>query len=126
MPSAKRLRTHPKDRLAASVALVDLAVAADALRAEPHASVSGHRQIALVRRGDSSVILFVFTAGGVLKEHRTEGHVTIHVLRGRLEVDAGGETHKLRAGALLALAPGEPHTVRAVKPTEMLLSISQT
>ncbi len=54
------------------------------LGAEPHASVSGHRQIAVVRHGPVTIIQFVFEEGGLVREHRAEGVVTIHVLNGRL------------------------------------------
>lgn len=121
-----RLRTHPKDRLAPPVQHVDLAAAAAALRAEPHAPVAGHRQLTLVRRGPVSIILFIFEKGGFLKEHRADGEVTIHLLSGSIEVSAGGEAVLLGGGELISLAPGEPHALAAQRPSEMLLTICQT
>lgn len=105
---------------------MDLTAVAASLRAESHDSVSGHRQIALVRRGPVSLILFLFEQEGVLKEHRTEGQVTIQVLSGRLEITVNGKNTTLGARELLSLAPGEPHSVRAIEPSEMLLSICLT
>jgi quercetin dioxygenase-like cupin family protein len=118
-----RLRVHPEERLAAPVKLVDLAAAADALRKEPHPSVSGHRQIAVFRHGPVTLVLFVFEPGGFLKEHRTDGTVTILVLAGHLRVTAEGKAHELTAGRLLALSPNVPHTVQAVTASEMLLTV---
>jgi quercetin dioxygenase-like cupin family protein len=126
MSTDDRLRAHPKERLAASVQRIDLRQAAALLRAEPHAPNAGHRQVALVRRGPFSLILFLFELGGVLKEHQTEGEVTIHVLSGRLEVSAAGEPHEVDAGGLVALAPGEAHAVRALEASEMLLTVCRT
>ena len=123
MTTEDRLRTHPKDRLAPSVQRVDLAAASTALRAEPHAPVAGHRQVALVRRGPVSIILFVFEKDGYLKEHNADGEVTIHVLSGKIEVTAGGETTVLGGGELISLAPSESHSLAAKAPSEMLLSI---
>lgn len=123
MSPNERLREHPEGRLAAPVQLVTLAAAAARLRAEPHPSVTGHRQITIVRHGPVTLVLFVFDTDGLLKEHRAEGIVTIHVLDGRLQVMADGETHELEAGALLALAPGIPHAVRAATASEMLLTV---
>jgi quercetin dioxygenase-like cupin family protein len=125
MTADDRLRTHPKDRLAAPVQTLDLAGAAAQLRAEPHAAVAGHRQVALVRRGPLAVILFAFEPDGALKEHVTDGDVLIQVLRGRLAVDAAGETITLGAGGIVALAPGERHAVRALEASEMLLTIAR-
>jgi quercetin dioxygenase-like cupin family protein len=123
MDSIDRLRQHPKERLAAPVQHIDLASVASDLRAEPHAPVSGHRQIAVVREGPVTVIFFLFDAGGHLKEHRTEGEVTIHVLAGRLEIGVDDERHELTAGQLLALAPGVAHSVRALTESQMLLTV---
>lgn len=123
MDSIDRLRQHPKERLAAPVQLIDLASLAADLRAEPHAPVSGHRQIAVVREGPVTVIFFLFDADGHLKEHRTEGEVTIHVLSGRLEIGVDDERHELTAGQLLALAPSVAHSVRALAESQMLLTV---
>lgn len=105
MDAEDRLRTHPTERLAASVQRVDLAESAAALRAEAHASVAGHRQLAIVRHGTVSMILFAFEAGGHLKEHQTDGEVIIQVLSGRLLVSVAAEEITLAAGALHRAAP---------------------
>lgn len=125
MPADDRLRTHPTDRLATDVQRVDLADAAVALRAEAHASVSGHRQLAVVRHGPLSMILFAFEKGGYLKEHQADGEVIIHVLRGLLSVTVAAEEVALTAGQLLALAPGQRHAVRALEESDMLLCIAR-
>lgn len=123
MASDDRLRTHPTERLAAAVQRVDLVEAAATLRAEAHAAVAGHRQLAIVRHGPVSLILFAFDKDGHLKEHQTDGEVIIHVLRGQLSVTLGAEEVTLAAGQLLALAPGQPHAVRALEESDMLLCI---
>ncbi len=123
MSTDERLRAHPRERLAAPVQRIDLPRAAALLRAEPHAPSAGHRQVTLVRRGPFSLILFLFEAGAVLKEHRTDGEVTIHVLSGRLAVTADGHSSELGAGGIVALAPGEAHEVRALEASEMLLTV---
>lgn len=119
----ERLRPHPEDRLASPVQVVDLASAAAELRAEPHAAVAGHRQIAVVRHGPVTIIQFVFDEGGLLKEHRAEGVVTIHVLSGLLKVVVDDEAREVGDDELMALAPGVLHSVQALEPTDVLLTI---
>ena len=119
----ERLRQHPEDRLAAPVQVMDLAAAAAKLRAEPHAPVSGHRQIVLMRHGPVTVILLVFDAGGLLKEHQADGVLTIQVLSGRLQIVVDEEAHEMASGALMELAPGLPHSVLALAPSELLLTV---
>ena len=91
MTPDERLRPPSHERLAVPVQHVDLAAVTARLRSEAHASVGGHRQVALVRRGPLTVILFAFEPDGFLKEHSADGEVTIHVLAGRLEVTVDGE-----------------------------------
>ena len=119
----ERLRPHPEDRLASPVQVVDLAAAAAELRAEPHAPVAGHRQIAVVRHGPVTIIQFVFDEGGLLKQHRTDGVVTIHVLEGRLQVIVDDDAREISRDELLALAPGVMHSVLALTPSDMLLTV---
>jgi quercetin dioxygenase-like cupin family protein len=126
MSLTDRLREHPEDRLASPVQFADLAAAAAQLRTEAHASVAGHRQIALLRHGPVTLLLFLFDANGILKEHRTEGVVTIQAVSGHLVVTTEGAAHNLVAGQLISLAPGIAHTVRSLAPSEMLLTIHQT
>lgn len=126
MNETDRLRQHPEDRLAAPVSILDLAERASQLKAEPHAPVSGHRQIALFRNGPVTLVLFVFDAGGMIKEHHAEGPVTIQVLRGQVDIIVSGATHSLTAGQLVGLAAGVPHTVHAPVASEMLLSVCKT
>ena len=119
----ERLRPHPEDRLAAPVQVVDLAAAAAELRAEPHAAVAGHRQIAVVRHGPVTIIQFVFDEGGLLKQHRADGVVMIHVLEGRLQVIVEDDAREIGRDELMALAPGVLHSVVALMPTDMLLTV---
>lgn len=123
MSTPERLRQHPADRLANPVQTIDLAAAAASLRAEPQAIATGHRQIALVRHGPLSIMLFVFEAGGEMKEHKADGEVVIHVRSGCMTVTVGDQAHELGSGELLTIAPGILHALRAKQATEMLLTI---
>lgn len=123
MSPSERLRTHPEERLSAPVQLIDLAGTAAALRAEPHPAVAGHRQIAVYRHGPVTLVSVVFEAHGIMKEHQAEGVVTIHALSGHLSVVVEDEAYDLTAGLLLAVAPNISHTVRALAPSEMLLTV---
>ena len=119
----ERLRPHPEDRLASPVQVVDLAAAAAELRAEPHAPVAGHRQIAVVRHGPVTIIQFVFDEGGLVKEHSAEGVVTIQVLSGLLQVVVEDEAREVGPDELMALAPGVSYSVLALAPSDMLLTV---
>ncbi len=123
MDETTRLRPHPHERLSSPAQQVDLGQAATLLRSEPHAAVSGHRQVTVLRDGPVTVVLLVFEVGGTMKQHQAPGVVTIHVLAGRLDVVLPDATHVVAAGQILSLAPAVPHSVRAAAPSEMLLTV---
>lgn len=126
MSAEERLREHPRDRLAPPVQHIAIREAVAQLRAEPHPPVSGHRQVTLVKRGPFTLMLFLFEPGGSLKEHSAEGEVSIQVLSGRLEVTVDDQAYRIGAGELISLAPGQPHAVRGLEASEMLLTVCQT
>lgn len=123
MSTDDRSRPHPKERLSDALHHIDLVGAAAQLRAEPHAGIHGHRQVAIVRHGPLSIVLFAFERDGRMKEHQTDGEVTIHVLSGAIEVTVGTGPVVIRRGELLALQSGQPHAVRALEVSDMLLTV---
>ena len=123
MIATVRLRPPPRERLAASVQVIDFAETSARLRAEQHCSASGHRQIAIVRHGPVSLILYAFEKNGVLKQHRAAGVVTIQLLAGRIEISARGVILDVKPGELVALEPSIPHAVRALAVSDVLLTV---
>jgi len=66
---------------------------------------------------------FAFDAGQELTEHTAAVPVVIQAITGALDVTAGGETVRLTPGGWLTLAASEPHTVFAVGPSVLLLTM---
>lgn len=122
----ERLRQHPTARFAGAEHALDLAEALRTLRAEPHASTKGHRQVALLHHGPLRLVLFAFDARGGLPSHRAAGWVTIHVLRGAIRVRTPDAEHLLRAAQVLALAPDVSHDVDALEESDVLLGVYPT
>lgn len=118
-----RLRPHPQQRFASSQHRIDLDAAAAKLNQEAQAGEAGHRQEMLYRHGHTSVALFLFGRLTRLPLHRAGGVVTIHVLKGHLQVKAEGQVHDLHANNVLALAPDVKHDVVAQQESQMLLTM---
>jgi quercetin dioxygenase-like cupin family protein len=118
-----RLRQHPEGRFYPPQHRIDLNDAAAKLLAEPLGAKRNHRQETLYKHGAITVALFVLERGASMPQHEAEGVVTVHVLDGRLRMSAEGQTHTLRAGQVLILAPGVRHDVDAEEPTRMLLTV---
>ena len=124
-PQEGRLRQDPRERFAAPQLQVDLETVIAKLRSEPHAGERGHRQETLYRRGGYTIALFAFDRFAGLSEHKANGIVNIHVLRGCMKITAAGQVHELRAGQMLILAPGVAHAVAAEEEGEMLVTVDQ-
>ncbi len=118
-----RLRPHPEARFAAPQLEVNLEAVIARLRSEPQAGEGGHRQETLYRHDGLTIALFVFDRFTRLAEHRANGIVNMHVLRGRFKITAEDQVHELRAGQMLVLAPGLKHAVAAEEEGELLLTV---
>jgi quercetin dioxygenase-like cupin family protein len=119
----ERRRPHPSDRFAGAEHVLDLPAALRALRAEARSGANGHQQITLLHHGPVRLVLFAFEAGGRIPEHQAPGWITMHVLRGSLQVRTPDARYALGAGQLLALAPDVSHDVAATEEADMLLGV---
>ncbi|HLL38777.1 MAG TPA: cupin domain-containing protein [Rubrobacteraceae bacterium] len=120
----ERLRQPPAERFAGQSHVIDLGATLSELRAEEHPTHNGHRQMTIFHRLPVAKVLFAFDPGGELTNHSAHGLVTIHVLEGRLMVQADGQDHELSVGQVLILNPDVPHDVRAPETSAMLLTIT--
>jgi quercetin dioxygenase-like cupin family protein len=118
-----RLRPPPHLRFAGSELLIDITATLRELREEPHPAQDGHRQIAVLHRGHTRLVLFAFDAGGQLPPHSVPGVVTIHVLVGTLRVRTPEGLQDVGAGQLLVLDPEVQHEVEALERSDMLLGV---
>lgn len=77
----------------------------------------------LYRDDHLRVIAFAFDAGQGLTEHSAPLPVVIQVVRGRLTLTLGEESTEAVPGTWIHLPPRLPHTVQAVEPTIMTLTM---
>lgn len=122
-PSSNRPRPHPAERFAAPEHRFDLDEVARYLRNEGTHATDGHRQVAVYKRGATTIILFAFEAGGVLEDHAAGGLATIQCVGGEIEVQTDGGVHHLGPRQLVVLDSLVRHSVRALKASEMLLTV---
>jgi quercetin dioxygenase-like cupin family protein len=59
-----------------------------------------------------------------MKEHHTDGTISIHVLKGSVNVHAQGQTHELKTASLFTLSPSIKHDVESLENSAFLLTIS--
>ena len=78
----------------------------------------------VVHRGDElNVTVFGFDAGEQLTEHQAARTALVQVLSGHLRFTVDDEELDLAPGSWLHMAPGAPHSLMAIEPTVMLLTL---
>ena len=68
-------------------------------------------------------MLFAFDAGQELTEHTASVAALLQVVSGRFRVTTGGDTFEMGAEAWLRLDPHEPHSLVALEPSRLLLTV---
>ena len=61
-------------------------------------------------------------ADETMAEHENPGEATVYVIRGRIEVRAGGDSWEGRSGDLLEIPP-ERHSLHAIEDSAVLLIV---
>ncbi|TMR90101.1 cupin [Nonomuraea basaltis] len=95
----------------------------DDLAAELEIPKDGTLSRVLYRDDRVRVVGFAFDTGQELTEHSSALPVVIQVVKGRLELVLGADKAEASPGSWIHLPPRLPHTVRAVEPTVMLLTM---
>ena len=85
----------------------------------------GRNARTLIKEGPLRVTLIMVRAGGRIATHRADGPITVHVLRGDIQLRVGGREHRLAAGDLLAVNAGLEHEVGSDGGGTFLLTIVQ-
>ncbi|HLW68464.1 MAG TPA: cupin domain-containing protein [Gemmataceae bacterium] len=77
----------------------------------------------LVKGENIEVIRLIVPAGKDISEHRAKGELVVQCLEGHVDFTAMGKTQHLKAGELLYLPTGLPHTVKGIENASLLLTI---
>jgi quercetin dioxygenase-like cupin family protein len=78
---------------------------------------------AVVSKVVHRVTVFGFDAGEGLTEHAAARAATVQVLAGDLLFEVEGREGRLRPGSWATMSPGTAHSLKAVEPTIMLLTM---
>ncbi|MFJ9863815.1 cupin domain-containing protein [Streptomyces sp. NPDC101165] len=93
------------------------------LAAELPLSEDGTLSRVLYRDDRLRVVGFAFATGQELTEHTSALPVVIQVVQGRLDLVLGEEKAEATPGTWIHLPARLPHSVRALEPTVMLLTM---
>jgi quercetin dioxygenase-like cupin family protein len=77
----------------------------------------------LIRTSDVEVIRLIVPTGKEIQEHKAKGDIVVHCLEGTVAFTFSGKTQNLRSGDLLFLGAGEPHSVKGIEDSSLLLTV---
>ena len=75
----------------------------------------------VINQKTGTVTLFSFDEGQGLSEHTAPFDAMVYVLDGEVEVTISGEANQVKAGEMIIMPAGKPHSLKAVKRFKMLL-----
>lgn len=75
----------------------------------------------LLDRRTGTLTLFAFDAGQGLSEHTAPYDATVHILEGEALIVIGGNHVAARAGQMVIMPAGVPHSLKAEQRFKMLL-----
>lgn len=94
---------------------IDLQPLGESLAATPSTS--------LIKTDSLQLMRVVLRRGETFAEHRVRGEITVHCLEGEAALSTPTRECLLTAGQLVLLAGGEPHGLRAVTDTSLLVTL---
>jgi len=87
------------------------------------AAVCSSKTMTLAKTADLELIRLVLTAGKEIPTHKAPGEITVQCLEGRVAFTTEGKTQELTAGQLLYLSAGEPHAVKGIEDSSLLVTL---
>lgn len=73
---------------------------------------------------DARGVLIDLAQDEQMRDHQVRERALVQILRGSVTCTSGAETVTCAEGTLVVLEPREPHTVRALRPTRLLLVLA--
>ena len=65
----------------------------------------------------------VLPAGKAAPDHKASGAITTQCLEGAVELEVHGQTQMLRAGSMVYLSDAEPHAVKGMEDSSLLVTV---
>jgi quercetin dioxygenase-like cupin family protein len=90
---------------------------ASAVQVQPQAVVSR----TLINEKSGTVTLFGFDQGQGLSEHTAPYDALVQVVDGAMEITISGEVFQVNPGELLLMPADQPHSLKALLPSRMIL-----
>ena len=77
----------------------------------------------ILKKGTGTVTVFAFDKGQGLSEHTAPFDAMVYILDGEAEITISGQPFKVKEGECIIMPANQPHSLHAVKPFKMLLTL---
>ncbi|HEX5369542.1 MAG TPA: hypothetical protein VFY10_09030 [Dehalococcoidia bacterium] len=115
------LKTH---QISGDAVLIDVDAEAQAVLDSARGEATGRAARTLVKEGPLRVVLLGLKQGASLREHDADGPVSLHVLKGRVEIAVPQHQETLSEGRALVFASSVAHSVLALSDAVVLITIA--
>lgn len=77
----------------------------------------------IIDKKTGTITFFVFNERQGLSEHTAAFDALVHLIEGEAEIVISGKPLRLKGGEMVVTPANQPHTLRAVKKFEMILTM---
>jgi quercetin dioxygenase-like cupin family protein len=123
---ATALRPLGDRKLDAPLVTIDLLSFIDQIKKEKKWKDSDRNSITVFKTNGLRIVLIALRKGAEMVKHTAAGLISIQMLKGKMQLNAGDQTVQLGKGQMLALHKGIPHNLLAKKKTIFLLTLTTT
>ena len=95
----------------------------DIIRLPLGPALGSSKTTTLLKTASLELIRLVIPAGKSLPTHQAPGEITVQCLEGRFAFTAQGKTEELTQGQLIYLAAGQPHSLKGIEDSSLLLTL---
>ncbi|CAN5479426.1 hypothetical protein BH10BAC5_BH10BAC5_26040 [soil metagenome] len=96
------------------------------LKSETTWENSDRNAMTIYKTNGMRIVLIALHEDAMLKEHTADGIISVQVLEGEIIFSADDQSVVLRKEQMIALHKGLPHSVKAIKESVFLLTLTTT
>ena len=108
----------------AALVTIDLPLFAVQIKQEPSWKDSDRNAITVFKTNGLRIVLIALHEGAEMTRHTANGIISLQVLEGQLQFNTDTQSVELNKGQMLTLHERIPHSVRAIKETTFLLTLT--
>lgn len=121
--NATQLRPQGDRPLDAPLLLIDIPGYIDQIKEEDSWDENSRNAITVVKSDDVTITIIALKKGAEITDHKAEGRISLHVLKGEVEFTTSEGSSPLKEGQLVTLHKAIMHSVKATEKSVLLLTL---